>query len=556
MSPGPLPEEAAIADIEGNLARLGVQVEAVQALLVRMLQDVVKAQAGIDHDPRASLVEVNERLVIAALKSHEEAEAASRALASAARSAALDPLTGLPDRTITLDRFSRAIVSSRRRRSRSAVLFLVIDDFKALNDAHGHPFADAVLQHVARRMRAVVREDDTVSRHGGDEFLILLAEVSQPGDARKVAEKVLGAIAAPAQIDGRTVSMTASVGIAIYPDDGQDAATLVALANAAMHASKRRRSGDLGPNTGQTGSVAGLPGALVDTRPSAIQRHNQDLRDANERLILAALSARELKEAAELARQRQSALMAAVAEELRNPLAPVRVAAAMLGRGGLEEPMLPRVQVILEEQLSQISRLVGQFDGSSEQAPAPLELHRQSVDLSAVIDAAVAVHKKMMDARGQRFEKECPPGRLDVQGDAELLKQVVSNLLDNASKHTYDGGRIMLSVTLSDDMLTLTVSDNGIGITQAVLPHIYAPFVQDPQVLGFNGVGLGIGLTVVRTLVRAHGGTLTAHSSGARGGSRFVVTLPRVAGVSDPAGADTLRVPRSTGEQEDAHHAR
>lgn len=551
MSPGPVPGEAAIAGFEGNLARLGVQVEAVQALLVRMLQDVVKAEAGIDHDHRASLVEVNERLVIAALKSHEEAETAAAALASAERSAALDPLTGLPNRTTLLDRFSRAILSSRRRGSRSALLFVDIDDFKALNDAHGHTFGDAVLQHAARRMQAAVREEDTVSRHGGDEFLILLAELSQPGDARKVSEKVLEAIAAPAQIDGRTVSMTASVGIAIYPDDGQDAATLIALADAAMYASKRGRSGGLGTQAGQTRPVAGLIGAPVHTQLSAIQRHNQDLRDANERLILAALSAQELKEAAELARQRQSALMAAVAEELRNPLAPIRVAAAMLGREDLDEPVLPRVQVILEEQLSQISRLVGQLVGSSEQVPAPLELHRESVDLAGIIDSAVAGHKAMMDARGQRFEKECPPGRLDVQGDAELLKQVVSNLLDNASKHTYDGGRIVLSVKLSDDTLTLTVSDNGIGITQALLPHIYSPFVQDPQVLGFNGVGLGIGLTVVRTLVRAHGGTLTAHSSGARNGSRFVVTLPRVGRrVSDPAGVETLRVPRSTGEQE------
>jgi diguanylate cyclase len=108
---------------------------------------------------------------------------------------------------------------------------------------------------------------------------------------------------------------------------------------------------------------------------------------------------------------------------------------------------------------------------------------------------------------------------------------VVSNLLDNASKFTHEGGRIGLSVVVTADTLMLTVSDNGIGITPQMLPKLFEPFVQDAQALGSSGVGLGIGLTVARALVQAHGGTLVAHSAGVSRGSQFVVTLPRATSV-------------------------
>ncbi len=139
----------------------------------------------------------------------------------------------------------------------------------------------------------------------------------------------------------------------------------------------------------------------------------------------------------------------------------------------------------------------------------------------------------MMAERGQHFELQRPAGAFDVLGDPVRLEQIVSNLLDNASKHTHDGGRISLSVDATAETLTMTVSDNGIGITPQMLAHVFDPFVQDTQAIGFNGVGLGIGLTVTLALVRAHGGTLTAHSAGLSQGSQFVVTLPLAA--RDPA---------------------
>ena len=113
---------------------------------------------------------------------------------------------------------------------------------------------------------------------------------------------------------------------------------------------------------------------------------------------------------------------------------------------------------------------------------------------------------------------------LDV--DPVRLVQVLGNLLDNASKYTPEGGEIDLAVAIVGDAVEMTVSDSGIGISAEVLPEVFEPFVQDGHAIGFNGVGLGIGLTVVRELVEAHGGSVVATSSGIGQGSRFVVRLP------------------------------
>ena len=549
MNQTPDPADQTVADAEDELARLGLQVDAMRALLVRLTQDVVCAERRLDQSQAAGLVEVNEQLVLAALTSQADAEGAAQALQDAVQSAELDALTQLANRTTLLDRFGQALANARRHGAWFALLFLDLDNFKQLNDAYGHAFGDRVLRLVADRLVSAVRRVDTVSRHGGDEFLVLLAELNHPGDAQTVAEKLIEALGAPAELDGHVVSLTASVGIAIYPDDGDDFDTLVARADAAMYKTKRQRAGGVafhgkapveGPGLdAQPGTAMHQParkGAGVADDP---ERRLVDLREANEHLVLAALTARELQTAAERARQRHTVFLAAVADELRNPMAPIRIAAAMLGGLPTDEQLLPRVQGIVEQQLTQMSRLLGELVDASNVDTGGLALERRPVDMGHVIDAAVAASRPAMDERGQRFESHRPPGALEMQGDAVRLEQVVSNLLDNASKHTYDGGRISLSVVVTADSLALTVSDDGIGITPQMLPYVFEPFVQDTHALGFHGVGLGIGLTVVRALVRAHGGDLVAHSAGAGRGSQFVVTLPLAASgpIAQAAGA-------------------
>jgi diguanylate cyclase len=545
----PRPADQSVAEAEGKLARLGVQVEAMQALLVRLLQDVVRAEDRLDAGQAAQLLEVNEQLVLAALTSQADAEAAAQALEQAAQYTVLDALTRLPNRSALRDRFAQAVADAKRHGTRVAVLFLDLDDFKQINDARGHAFGDRVLRRVADHLVSVVREVDTVCRYGGDEFVVLLAELSQPADAQTVAEKLIAVIGGPAEAEGYAVSLTASVGVAIYPDDGEDVDTLVARADAAMYQTKRLSAGGVAfhgmapvervvPVLRAQGAAVRPPAPQTVGEAADPQRRLADLREANEKLILAALSAQELQAAAELAQQRQTALMAAVAEALRNPMAPIRIATAMLDRVPADE-LLPRVQHIVEQQTTQMSRLLGHLVDAARLDTGGLEPQRRPVDMAHVIDAAVAAYLPTMDERRQRFESYRPPSPPYVQGDAAHLDQIVSNLLDNATKYTQNGGWISLSVVTSADSLTLTVSDNGVGITPQLLPYVCEPFVQDTRALGLHGVGLGIGLTVVRALVRAHGGNLVAHSAGAGCGSQFVVTLPRVVDAPVAAGAGT-----------------
>jgi signal transduction histidine kinase len=254
------------------------------------------------------------------------------------------------------------------------------------------------------------------------------------------------------------------------------------------------------------------------------ERRHAQLKDANERLLLAALGAQALQSAAEKARQRQTELLAVVAHELRNPLNPIRTAAALLGRARAEE--LPRLQAIIERQVLRVSRLASDLLDVSRVSTGKLRIETQLLDLASIVDEAVDTCRPAMDLRLQRLRVRWPARSLQLHGDPVRLAQALCNLLDNASKYTPDGGKIGLSVLATDEHVAITVSDNGIGMTPQAVSDIFEPFVQEPHAVNFSGVGLGLGLTVVRELVQAHGGKVVGSSAGPGLGSRFVVTLP------------------------------
>jgi diguanylate cyclase (GGDEF)-like protein len=226
-----------------ELEQLRAQIDQARAELVRLQQAVIDAECRLGRNLAADIVDANERLVSAALQARLDAETAARALADAARSARLDALTGLPNRILLLDRFAHSIANANRRGGRLALLFVDLDNFKQINDQHGHAFGDEVLTLAARCLASTVREADTVSRHGGDEFLILLDEIVQPSDAVRVADKLIAELARPHRVHDRELSLTASVGISLYPDDGNDADTLIKRADAAMYRAKRQGRG-------------------------------------------------------------------------------------------------------------------------------------------------------------------------------------------------------------------------------------------------------------------------------------------------------------------------
>jgi diguanylate cyclase (GGDEF)-like protein/PAS domain S-box-containing protein len=155
-----------------------------------------------------------------------------------ARLALHDSLTDLPNRTLLNDRLDQAMMRARRGGSTVAVLFIDLDRFKHINDSLGHPVGDELLRSVAQRLQACVRSSDTVSRQGGDEFLILLADVVHPHDAAVCAEKITAALEAPHRIAGHDLRISASIGIATFPHDADDAETLMRNADFAMYQAK------------------------------------------------------------------------------------------------------------------------------------------------------------------------------------------------------------------------------------------------------------------------------------------------------------------------------
>ena len=156
------------------------------------------------------------------------------------RKAMHDPLTGLPNRAVFLESLDRAVRTARRREGRFSVLFIDLDRFKEVNDSLGHAAGDQLLQSISARLKAAVRQSDLVARMGGDEFVVLVEEHRGPEEVMVVAQKILSFLERPMLLDWREVAVSASVGIATFPDDGDDVETLVKNADAAMYQAKER----------------------------------------------------------------------------------------------------------------------------------------------------------------------------------------------------------------------------------------------------------------------------------------------------------------------------
>lgn len=169
-----------------------------------------------------------------------ELEAARRTREELRDRAYHDDLTGLPNRSLLHDRLGRAIEHSLRQKSQLALLFLDLDDFKAVNDSLGHGLGDRLLVELAARVRSSIRGEDTVARFGGDEFVVLLNQVAGPADTARVAGKILDAVQAPYRLDGHEVKVAVSVGVSVYPGDGTSADELVRRADAAMYRDKQQ----------------------------------------------------------------------------------------------------------------------------------------------------------------------------------------------------------------------------------------------------------------------------------------------------------------------------
>jgi signal transduction histidine kinase len=245
-------------------------------------------------------------------------------------------------------------------------------------------------------------------------------------------------------------------------------------------------------------------------------------------LLISSLNARQrrLERALRRKDRQKDELLAILGHELRNPLSAILNAlrALRLRRPG-DGPEAP-LHDLLERQARNMARLVDDLLDVSRIGLGKLQLCRAELDLAAVAARAVETVRPLVEAQGHRLEVSPPPAPLLVPADAARLEQVIVNLLTNAAKYTEPGGHIRLTVEGGAGRAVLRVSDNGIGVAPELLPHLFDLYVQAED--GSRG-GLGIGLHLVRSLVRLHGGDVTAYSEGPGRGTEFVVSLPAAA---------------------------
>ncbi len=245
--------------------------------------------------------------------------------------------------------------------------------------------------------------------------------------------------------------------------------------------------------------------------------------------------------------QRRDQFLALLAHELRNPLAPIRYAVRTLQAPRATEPQRSDAREVIERQVTHMARLVDDLLDVSRVTQGKVTLVKSIVDWVDVVHAGVELSRPLIDARHHELALLLPPrGTVCSEGDPTRLAQVVGNLLTNAAKYTDPGGRIEVKLAAAGGEARLVVADNGIGIAAEVLPQVFEPFVQAQHSLDRAQGGLGIGLSLVRSLVELHGGRVEAASAGAALGSRFTLYVPlaraqRTAPQSLPAPAPVQR---------------
>jgi len=221
--------------------------------------------------------------------------------------------------------------------------------------------------------------------------------------------------------------------------------------------------------------------------------------------------------------RRKDEFLATLAHELRNPLAPIRTGLMVMRRSAEHGP---RIQEIMERQVDHMVRLVDDLLEVSRIRNGKIELRTERIDLADVLRQAVDASQPFFETGGVSLTVIEPEAPLMVEGDPVRLTQVVANLLNNAAKYTPAGGRAEIAARRGGNEAHLTVADTGVGIPADMLPHVFDLFTQVDQTLGHAQGGLGIGLSLVRKLVRLHGGEVSAESGGPGKGSRFILRLP------------------------------
>jgi len=239
--------------------------------------------------------------------------------------------------------------------------------------------------------------------------------------------------------------------------------------------------------------------------------------------------------------RRKNEFLAMLAHELRNPLAPISNATRALRLSGGEAGGLQEASAMLERQVGQMARLVDDLLDMSRITRGKIELRTERVELAPIVHQAVEAVVAQYRSMNQELTVTLPPHPVQLEADPARLTQVIGNLLNNACKFTDRGGHVWLTVEQEGAQAVIRVRDTGIGIAPDDRSRLFEMFAQVDTSLERSRDGLGIGLTLVRTLVELHGGTVDVHSEGLGRGSEFTIRLPVAAGAARPASQRDVR---------------
>jgi PAS domain S-box-containing protein len=272
------------------------------------------------------------------------------------------------------------------------------------------------------------------------------------------------------------------------------------------------------PRHAPDGSFHGYTGSCLDIH---------ERKELEERLA-------ERTRALRLADRRKDEFLAMLAHDLRNPLGPIANATAILKMMENQTPAIAPVRQIVERQLDQLRRVIGDMRDVTRITQAKVDLRREQLDVGDLIRDAIANAQAQIDSRGHRIQARPPEVPVAVQGDSMRLAQALSHLLVNAGKFTPMPGQIEVFTSTDGPQVRIHVRDRGQGIGADFLPHVFEPFAQENQSKPRTNNGLGVGLTIAKRLAELHGGDIVAHSAGRNQGSEFILVLQRCdAGTAD-----------------------
>jgi len=266
-----------------------------------------------------------------------------------------------------------------------------------------------------------------------------------------------------------------------------------------------------------------------------------NIRDITARSQLENKTKEQAKSLADLSR-RKDEFLAMLSHELRNPLAPILNAVQLLRLQRDRSPLQMEAHGMIDRQVGQLARLVDDLLEVSRISTGRIHLQEERIDLRGIVDSAIETNQPQAGQKGQTVAKSLPAQPLWVYGDAMRLEQVVVNLLNNASKYTNRGGHIWVGLKREGDEAVLRVRDNGIGIAPEMLPRIFDLFTQADRSLDRSQGGLGIGLSLVQSLITMHGGRVEAQSIVGEG-SEFIVKLPVLLSPPVPTAVPDADVP-------------